>query len=140
MEKLVSAEVADMSTVAEILTTLMVRAGLSDNELADRTGIPQPTISRIKNGNSRDPRDSTLRPLAEYFRLSVSQLRGDVPLPTDRVLVAANDQVVEVDEETLRLALALQSLSSSERSALQALVVSLSQPKTYGTEVVKKAG
>lgn len=64
-----------MSTVAEILTTLMVRAGLSDNELADRTGIPQPTISRIKNGNSRDPRDSTLRPLAEYFRLSVSQLR-----------------------------------------------------------------
>ncbi len=129
-----------MSTVAEILTTLMVRAGLSDNELADRTGIPQPTISRIKNGNSRDPRDSTLRPLAEYFRLSVSQLRGDVPLPTDRVLVAANDQVVEVDEETLRLALALQSLSSSERSALQALVVSLSQPKTYGTEVVKKAG
>ncbi|MCC7219330.1 MAG: helix-turn-helix transcriptional regulator [Candidatus Contendobacter sp.] len=129
-----------MSTVAEILTTLMVRAGLSDNELADRTGIPQPTISRIKNGNSRDPRDSTLRPLAEYFRLSVSQLRGDVPLPTDRVCVAANDQVVEVDEETLHLALAIQSLSSSERGALQALVDSLSQPKACGTEVVKKAG
>lgn len=129
-----------MSTVAEILTMLMVRAGLSDNELADRTGIPQPTISRIKNGNSRDPRDSTLRPLAEYFRLSVSQLRGDVPLPTDKVRVVANDQVVEVDEESLRLVLAVQSLSSNERSALQALVDSLSQPKTCGTEVVRKAG
>ena len=129
-----------MSTVAEILTTLMVRAGLSDNELADRTGIPQPTISRIKNGHSRDPRDSTLRPLAEHFRLSVSQLRGDVPVPTDKVCVAVNDRGIEVDEESLRLALAIQSLSSSERGALQALVDSLSHPKTYGTEVTKKAG
>lgn len=129
-----------MSTVAEILTTLMVRAGLSDNELADRTGIPQPTISRIKNGHSRDPRDSTLRPLAEYFRLSVSQLRGDLPLPADKVRVAANDQVIEVDEESLRLVLAVQSLSSTERSALQALVDSLSHPKNCGVEVTKKAG
>ncbi len=129
-----------MSTVAGILTMLMVRDGLSDNELADRTGIPQPTISRIKNGDSRDPRDSTLRPLAEYFRLSVSQLRGDMPLPADTVRVASNDQVIDVDEESLRLALAIQSLSSNERGALQALVDSLSQSKTYGTGIDRKAG
>lgn len=70
-----------MPTVTEILTLLAKRESLSDNDLADKTGIPQPTISRIKSGESQDPRDRTLRPLAEYFGITVSQLRGDVPLP-----------------------------------------------------------
>lgn len=69
-----------MPTVAEVLTILTKREDLSDNDLADRTGVPQPTISRIKSGESRDPRDKTLRPLAKYFGVTVSQLRGDMPL------------------------------------------------------------
>jgi len=127
-----------MPTVSEILMKLMSRQGLTDNELADRVGIPQPTISRIRNGDSRDPRDSTLRPLAQYFGLSVSQLRGDVPLPADRVKVAANDEVTEVSAEVLRLAMAIEALTSDERGALQTLVDALSHPK--GGEAMMKVG
>lgn len=116
-------------SIARILTELMARERLSDNDLAARTGVPQPTISRIKSGDSRDPRDSTLRPLAEYFRISLSQLRGDVPLPTEQVEVVANDRVVQVSPESLRLLLALESLSSKDRAALQTLVDSLAQSK-----------
>lgn len=127
-----------MPTVSEILTKLMARHGLTDNELAEKVGIPQPTISRIRNGDSRDPRDSTLRPLAQYFGLSVSQLRGDVPLPSEWVKVAANDEVAEVSVEALRLAMAIDSLTSEERGALQTLVDALTQPK--GCEVRLNVG
>ena len=127
-----------MPTVSEILTKLMAQQRLTDNELADRAGVPQPTISRIKNGDSRDPRDSTLRPLAQYFGLSVSQLRGDVPLPAERVKVAANDEIKEVSVEALRLAMAIDSLTLEERGALQTLVDALSQPK--GCEVLNAWG
>ena len=119
-----------MPTVSEILTLLMTRACLTDNELAERTGIPQPTISRIRNGDSRDPRDSTLRPLAEYFGLTVSQLRGDLPLPSERVKVAANDEVAEVTLNALNLAKAIDGLAPEEQSALQTLVNALTQPKS----------
>ena len=118
-----------MPTVSEILTKLMAQQRLTDNELADRAGVPQPTISRIKNGDSRDPRDSTLRPLAQYFGLSVSQLRGDVPLPADRVKISANEEVIEDSTDVFRLALAIESLTSKERGALQKLVDALAQSK-----------
>ncbi|MDS4030393.1 MAG: helix-turn-helix transcriptional regulator [Candidatus Contendobacter sp.] len=123
-----------MPTVSEILSILMAREGLTDNELAARTGVPQPTISRIKSGESRDPRDSTLRQLADYFRLTVSQLRGDVPLPADQVTVMAADMPpVEVSAEVLRLALAIESLPPESRGALQTLVDTLAHQK--GCEV-----
>jgi len=121
-----------MPTVAEILTMLMAREGLSDNELAERTNIPQPTISRIKSGDSRDPRDSTLRPLAKYFRLSISQLRGDVPLPTDKVKVAANDEVTEVSRRALMMAQMFDRLSPEQQDAMQTLFDSIAQPKVRG--------
>ncbi|HRX70981.1 MAG: helix-turn-helix transcriptional regulator [Candidatus Competibacteraceae bacterium] len=124
-----------MPTVSQILSTLMDRAGLTDNELSDRVGVPQPTISRIRNGAIRDPRDSTLRPLAQYFGLSVSQLRGDMPLPADRMKVAANEEVTEVSADALRLAMAIEALTSEERGALQTLVDALSQPKGCETRL-----
>ena len=128
-----------MPTVSEILNSLMVRERLTDNELAARTGIPQPTISRIRSGESRDPRDSTLRPLAQYFRLTVSQLRGDMPLPVDRVTVMAVDHApIEVSAEVLRLALAIESLPVEQRGALQTLVDAIIDPADC--EIRLKAG
>ena len=44
--------------------------------------MPQPTISRILNGASEDPRTITLDALARYFGLSASDLR--TPTPTRR--------------------------------------------------------
>jgi len=44
-------------------------------ELQRATGVPQPTIHRILSGESTDPRTKTLQPLADYFRVSVADLR-----------------------------------------------------------------
>ncbi len=71
-----------MSNVARILLSLMHRAdGISENELARRTGVPQSTINRILSGVSRDPKTGTLQPLADYFGVTVAQLRGEASLP-----------------------------------------------------------
>lgn len=62
----------------------MDRAGLSDNELARRTDVDQPTVSRIRNGVRKHPRAPTIQPIADYFRISLSQLRGEEPLPWEK--------------------------------------------------------
>jgi phage repressor protein C with HTH and peptisase S24 domain len=67
----------------DILRVLMETRGVGQNELADITKVPQPTIFRILKGESKDPRSGTLRPLADYFAVTIAQLRGDDPLPED---------------------------------------------------------
>jgi len=64
-----------MNRLAVNLKTLLAQQGLSENELAERTGVQQPTINRILRGESKDPRDSTVEPLARYFGVSVEALR-----------------------------------------------------------------
>lgn len=47
---------------AKTLTAARRRAGLSQRELAERTGVAQPTIARIERGQA-DPRVSTMTTL-----------------------------------------------------------------------------
>lgn len=54
---------------------LMDRAGHSPYSLADASGANQPTIFRILSGESEEPRTKTLQPIADYFGVSVSDLR-----------------------------------------------------------------
>lgn len=63
------------------LRTLMDRQGLNETALARATGVPQPTVHRLLNADTHDPRDSTLRPLANYFSVTVEQLRTGLPNP-----------------------------------------------------------
>jgi hypothetical protein len=72
--------------IAEILRALMNRTlidekPISENRLADETTVPQPTIHRILVGESKDPKSSTVKKLADYWGLTVAQLRGEEPLP-----------------------------------------------------------
>lgn len=52
----------------------------NQNELARRAGMHQPTLQRILKGISQQPRDSTLRPLANFFGVTVAQLKGEAPI------------------------------------------------------------
>lgn len=61
------------------LRELMTRAGISENRLSLKTGVPQPTIHRILNNRVADPRDGTLRPLAEFFGVTVEEMRTNLP-------------------------------------------------------------
>lgn len=58
----------------------MEMRGVNPNSLAtelEKLNMPvhQPTIFRILSGESQDPRTNTIKPLADYFGVTVSQLR-----------------------------------------------------------------
>jgi phage repressor protein C with HTH and peptisase S24 domain len=63
------------SLVAKNLEWLIARRKTTPYELQRETGVPQPTIHRIITGESNDPRTKTLQPLADYFGVSVADLR-----------------------------------------------------------------
>lgn len=58
------------------LEWLMRRDGLNAHSLAREAKANQPTLFRILSGESLDPRTATLRPLADFFGVSVEDLRG----------------------------------------------------------------
>lgn len=59
------------------LKRIMEAKGLTANALAEMSEVPQPTISRILNGNHGDPRTNTLAKLASALGCTVAELRGD---------------------------------------------------------------
>lgn len=67
-----------MST-RENLQRLMTQAGENPNSLSKKTGVSQPTILRILTGESAEPSQKTVLPLAKFFNISPDQLRGDAP-------------------------------------------------------------
>lgn len=71
-----------MNRLADNLRTLMAVESLSENQLSRNTGVPQPTIHRILSGRVSDPRDGTVRPLADYFGVSVEEIRTTLPART----------------------------------------------------------
>lgn len=58
------------------LAALMKARGVSANQLAKALTLPQPTISRIASGATKEPKEGTLRLLADFFGVTTDQLRG----------------------------------------------------------------
>ena len=56
-------------------------AGLTQDQLAARSGIDQSTISDLETGRNTDPRLSTLTRLAEALGITPSELRFPEPEP-----------------------------------------------------------
>lgn len=62
----------------KIIQRLMSENSIDDlTRLSDATGVPQPTLHRILYVIGREPRSSTLKPIADFFGVSVPQLRGE---------------------------------------------------------------
>lgn len=67
--------------VGSILSRLLNEHHLSVSELARRVKLPQPTIQRIATGVCEYPHVSSLKPLADFFSISIDQLRGLETIP-----------------------------------------------------------
>ncbi|MDQ8039052.1 MAG: S24 family peptidase [Rickettsiella sp.] len=78
--------------MSNILKGLMAELGINESELARRTGIGQPVVHRICSGETDNPKVATLSPIANFFAISISQLIGDEPLPTDRIAGTFNPE------------------------------------------------
>lgn len=59
------------------LRKLMSTANLNEHELSRRTNIKQPIIHRLLSGENKNPKLQTIKPIADYFLLTVSQLIGE---------------------------------------------------------------
>jgi SOS-response transcriptional repressor LexA len=65
--------------LAENLTTLMKKGGITDRQLSDSIGVPHMSIWRLTSGDTTDPRISTLCALADFFKTSIDALIGRAP-------------------------------------------------------------
>lgn len=63
-------------SIKDTLRGLMNEHGISENELARRTSVKQPTIHRILSGTTEDPRASSLVSISRYFDVSIEYLLG----------------------------------------------------------------
>jgi transcriptional regulator with XRE-family HTH domain len=63
-----------------VLSFLMSSVGIKSAELARKTGVAQPVISRLMTGVTNNPQVLTIKPLADFFNISLEQLLGILPL------------------------------------------------------------
>lgn len=69
-----------------ILNALMKKKGIAVSQLAANTGLALPTLYRLMaDHRPSNPTLSSLKPLAEFFGISVSQLIGEAPLDIDAI-------------------------------------------------------
>ncbi len=68
---------AERVEVGKRIRGIRERLGLSQEEVAERSGVPQESLSRIENGH-RDPRLDTLRRLACALEMDVSALLAEM--------------------------------------------------------------
>ncbi len=80
------------------LEFLIARARTNPYALEKATGVPQPTIHRILTGESTDPRTKTLQPIADFFRVSVADLRDkDLSLFLESAALAPRRRAADFD-------------------------------------------
>lgn len=66
---------AGMNYLKTNLKFLIDRASVSENALALETGIDQSQLNRMINGKTKEPRDSTVQPIADRFSVTVHELK-----------------------------------------------------------------
>lgn len=66
--------------VQKTLALLLGQQNITEAELSRQTGITASTINRLLLGTTPDMRVGTLRPIANFFNVTVSQLIGDEPI------------------------------------------------------------
>ena len=72
-------EESSKKLIADNLSALLKKHNLNANHLAQRLGIPMMTVRRLLSGETEDPRISTLKIIADYFKISIDLLIGDNP-------------------------------------------------------------
>lgn len=94
------------------------RMGWSQSELARATGIPQPTIWRLENGDIEHPKADTLIALANAFKVPIDYLVQD-----DYELHPA--ELLRTDNDVRKIVEAYLTLSEEDRHAVRRFTQSL---------------
>jgi transcriptional regulator with XRE-family HTH domain len=73
------------NATARNLKNLLEKNKITSSQLSSASGIDKPIISRLLSGKTTNPQVETLKPIAEYFGVSIDQLIGVSPLPYEAV-------------------------------------------------------
>jgi transcriptional regulator with XRE-family HTH domain len=65
-----------MENLSAILTHLMSEKGINSADLARKTGVGQPVVYRLMTGATENPQVLTLKPIADFFGVSLDQILG----------------------------------------------------------------
>lgn len=90
-----------MNTLIKNLDHLMHSKRTNATQLQDDIGVPQTTTSRILNGTTSNPSDRTLKKYADYFDVTVAELRySDLTNEDNKELLTSivNSNTVRVKE------------------------------------------
>lgn len=68
-----------------ILSYLMEECAIEDIALSRKTGVPPATIARLRTYENTNPTIATLKPLANFFKITIGQLIGNEPLSPNRI-------------------------------------------------------
>ena len=68
----------DMATTGEKLKRFRRSRGMTQEELAEASGVAQSTIAQIEGGRRKEPRPGTLKRLAKPLGVEIAELLEDV--------------------------------------------------------------
>lgn len=83
--------------VGAVITKLMNNYNLDESTLAKACKISLASLSRIKNNPDSNPTISTLRPIADYFNISIDQLLGFSPIESKKPLANNIPVITQTD-------------------------------------------
>lgn len=86
------------------LKKLRIDAGLSQEDLAEITGVNQATVGRWERGKN-NPDDDTKKKLASYFQCSVAYLMGETDDPSPAGATKGQDRILRPMREQTGLSL-----------------------------------
>ncbi|MDX1901073.1 MAG: helix-turn-helix transcriptional regulator [Gammaproteobacteria bacterium] len=123
-----------MSNLATILSHLMLAKNIKSAELARRTGIGQPVIHRLMTGVTENPQILTLKPLSDFFGVSIEQLIGLTPLNQRKMidettLHQLNNKLSAIKTVAGVLTDLLPTLIEGYQKAIEAHLITASIPK-----------
>lgn len=79
-------------SLSTVLPRLMEQFNVDDAKLSKVTDVPASTIARMRKNTQANPTTSTLRPIAQYFGISIDELIGDKPLSNPATLQIEDDE------------------------------------------------
>jgi transcriptional regulator with XRE-family HTH domain len=75
----------DRLCISKQLASLMRESGVSQSGLSRGCGVPQPTINRILNEKTKEPRRDSVVRIAKFFNVPPESLYKGLPEPTDEL-------------------------------------------------------
>lgn len=122
--------------VSRNLKYLLDREGMNAYELAGKTNVPQPTIHRILSGESRDPRTQTVKPIADYFGVSVSDMK-EKELANSDWIRPTEQRRIRLTEREESMIIKFRSLLDEQQAEIEEEITSKARNNTMIWEKLK---